>query len=419
MKRRMDWRRGLGIVLCAGMLFAAVPEAQAAVGQASDWARADLLAAESANLLPESFAGADMTQPITRQEFCTVALEIYEQLTGTPAPRAMNSNFTDTTDNDVNRACELGLVSGRGNGMFMPDAQMTREEMFGTLYNLLKVTDRLVPLEAGEAEALLADFRDRGEIADWAVVPIATMLKLELTSGANPGLMEPKGTPSREQAVVLALRFATDLAAADTSAPPEIATDTVPNNVSRGETLPQVIGELATGTEDHHQKLMRVFGDKLQLYSETLPNYPNEEAAKADMVTITIPAWDLVNGNYVAKTYEITVQKNLASTYQAIFNEIYQLPNRFSIHDIGCYAWRSGTSGHSSGTAIDINANENPQMRNDGTIIVGKAYEPYTNPYSITEDGDVVRIFAKYGFAWGGNAWRSSKDYMHFTYFGI
>lgn len=40
--------------------------------------------------------------------------------------------------------------------------------------------------------------------------------------------MEPKGTPSREQAVVLALRFATDLAAADTSAPPEIATDTVP-----------------------------------------------------------------------------------------------------------------------------------------------------------------------------------------------
>ena len=137
------------------------------------------------------------------------------------------------------------------------------------------------------------------------------------------------------------------------------------------------------------------------------------------MVTITIPAWDLVNGNYVAKTYEITVQKNLASTYQAIFNEIYQLPNRFPIHDIGCYAWRRGPSRHSYGTAIDINANENPQMRNDGTIIVGKAYEPYTNPYSITEDGDVVRIFAKYGFAWGGNAWRSSKDYMHFTYFGI
>ena len=419
MRRAINWRRGLGTLLGVSMLLSGAPQAQAAVGQASDWARADLVAAESRKLLPESFNGADMTQPITRQEFCTVALMMYEQLTGTPAPRAMNSNFTDTTDGDVNRACELGLVSGRGNGMFMPDAQMTREEMFGTLYNLLKVTNHLVALETGEAETLLADFRDRGEIADWAAVPIATMLKLKLTSGANPSLMEPKGTPSREQAVVLALRFATDLAAAGETAPPEIASDSSTINVSRGETLPQVIGELATDSEDYQQKLIRVFGDKLPLYSETLPHYPNEEAAKADMVTITIPAWDLVNGAYVAKTYEITVQKNLANSYQAVFNEIYQLPNRFPIHDIGCYAWRSGTSGHSSGTAIDINANENPQMHNDGTIIVGKAYEPYVNPYSITEDGDVVRIFAKYGFAWGGNAWRSSKDYMHFSYFGI
>ena len=421
MEKAKNWRRVLSMMLCAGILLCTAPKAQAAVGQASDWARADLAAAEADNLLPDGFNGADMTQPITRQEFCTVALAMYERMTGTPAPRAMNSNFTDTTDGDVNRACELGLVSGRGNGMFMPDEPMTREEMFGALYNLLKVTNHLVTLETGEAETLVAAFRDRDEIAQWAVVPIATMLKLELTSGANPGLLEPKAIPSREQAVVLALRFATQLAAEPSvqSSQPEIAAGGAIINVSRGETLPQVIGELAANTEDYQQKLMRVFGDKLAAYSESLPNYPTEEAAKADMVTITIPAWDLVGGVYVAKTYESTVQKNLAGTYQAIFNEIYQLPNRFPIHDIGCYAWRTGTSGHSSGTAIDINANENPQMRNDGTIIVGKAYEPYTNPYSLTEDGDVVRIFAKYGFAWGGNAWRSSKDYMHFTYFGI
>ena len=420
MRRRGNWRRGVSALLCLGLLSFSAPTAGAAVGQASDWARADLLAAEAAQLLPEDFAGMDMTQPITRQEFCTVALLMYKELTGTEAPRAMNSNFTDTTDNDVNRACELGLVGGRGNGMFMPQEAMTREEMFGTLYNLLKVTNRLVSLTDGEAEALLADFRDRAAIADWAVVPIATMLQLGLTSGSNPNLMEPKSAPSREQAVVLALRFANNLpqAPAREQSQPEIAVSTV-SNVSRGETLPQVIGELATEAEDYQQKLRRVFGDKLALYSETLPNYPDEASAQADMVTITIPAWDLVGGAYVAKTYDITVQKNLASTYQAIFNEIYQLPNRFPIHDIGCYAWRSGNSGHSSGTAIDINANENPQMRNDGTIIVGKAYEPHTNPYSITEEGDVVRIFAKYGFAWGGNAWRSSKDYMHFTYFGI
>ena len=427
MKKR-KWQRPLGALLCIGLLWSSAPQADAAVGTASAWAQAALAEAEASGLMPPAFDGADMTAAITRQEFCTVALTMYEHMTGSPAPRAMNSNFTDTADADVNRACELGLVSGRGDGMFMPDEYMTREEMFGLLYNLLRVTNNLPELADGEANALLSPYRDSAEIADWAVTPIGAMLKLGLTSGANPGLLEPKGTPTREQAVALSLRLTSQLpppslpaAELVAQAAPEIAATGSEQllEASRGETLPQVLGELATDSEDYRQKLNRVYGNKVSLYAESLPHYPNEEAAKADMVTITIPAWDLVGGNYVSKTYDIIVQRNLAATYQAIFNEIYQLPNKFPIHDIGCYAWRSGSSGHSSGTAIDINANENPQMRNDGTIIVGVAYQPYSNPYSITEDGDVVRIFAKYGFAWGGNAWRSSKDYMHFSYFGI
>lgn len=435
--KNVFWRRSLCSILCAGFLLGAMPgqQAEAAVGTVSSWAEAAIAQAEEAGLIPQVFDGQDMAQPVSRQEFCTVALMMYERMTGVPAPRAMNSNFTDTMDSDVNRACELGLVSGRGNGMFMPDDGMTREEMFGLLYNLLRITNQLAELEEAEARALLESFNDVGEVADWAVMPMGMMLKLELTSGANPGLMEPKGTPTREQAIALALRFTTELtvmptpmAQASEEAPeiaiaPEISTNTADGDhlisVSRGETLPQVLNELATDSEDYRDKLKRVYGDNVARYSATLPHYPNETAAEADMVTITIPAWDLVGGNYVAKTYDIIVQRNLTATYQAIFDEIYQLPNKFPIHDIGCYAWRNGTSGHSSGTAIDINANENPQMRNNGTIIVGVAYEPNSNPYSITEDGDVVRIFAKYGFAWGGNAWRSSKDYMHFSYFGI
>ena len=49
---------------------------------------------------------------------------------------------------------------------------------------------------------------------------------------------------------------------------------------------------------------------------------------------------------------------------------------------------------------------------------VGSHWLPGEDPYSIPADGDVVRAFAKYGFAWGGNAWQSSQDYMHFSYFG-
>ena len=40
-------------------------------------------------------------------------------------------------------------------------------------------------------------------------------------------------------------------------------------------------------------------------------------------------------------------------------------------------------------------------------------YQPGVDPYSVTPE--VVAIWKKHGFFWGGD-WKSSKDYMHFTY---
>ena len=51
-------------------------------------------------------------------------------------------------------------------------------------------------------------------------------------------------------------------------------------------------------------------------------------------------------------------------------------------------------------------------------ITCGSYWKPGEDPYSIPAGGDVVRAFAKYGFAWGGDAWTSKRDYMHFSYFG-
>lgn len=405
---RKNMKKWLSTVLCVGILLSPKP-----VLAVSDWAKEDVALAEAMQLIPAELSGKEMTDGVTRQEFCTMALLMYERITKTSAPQATNSNFTDTFDSDVNRAYELGLVGGRGNGMFMPDEVMTREEMYGLLYNLLKATGNATDLTADDAAILLAGFHDQGEIADWAVLPLGMMVELGLTNGANPGLMEPKGVPSREQAVVLSLRFTEKFSAFPqqvtvASQPEEVMPEQNITLASRGDTEGVVLVEMASAMEDQRQKFQRIYGDKLNEYQASLPHYPSEEQAAADMVTITVPAWDISGGQWVSKSYNIVVHKNLAATYQQIFTEIYNLPEKFPIHDIGCYAWRSGTSGHSSGTAIDINANENPQMRNDGTILVGVAYEPGVNPYSIVEDGPVVEIFARYGFKWGGNAWFSS-----------
>ena len=41
---------------------------------------------------------------------------------------------------------------------------------------------------------------------------------------------------------------------------------------------------------------------------------------------------------------------------------------------------------------------------------------PKENIYSIAPDSEVVSIFSKYGFVWGGDEWSNPKDYMHFSY---
>ena len=92
--------------------------------------------------------------------------------------------------------------------------------------------------------------------------------------------------------------------------------------------------------------------------------------------------------------------------------------------DVGAYSWRTNAnSEHRNGTAVDINASENMHAEIDEDdnvtkILVGSFWKPYENDYSFTEDGDVVRAFKKHGFSWGGDAWPTSRDYMHFSYFG-
>lgn len=153
--------------------------------------------------------------------------------------------------------------------------------------------------------------------------------------------------------------------------------------------------------------------------------YTTAEEAAASMRTVTVPVWRLASdGTKYAAKQSLTVNKNLADDVIAIFTEIFNDDSKFPIKDLGCYNWRNTLGGaqsqHSFGTCIDINSNENFYVSAGGRALVGKLWEPYENPYSITPDGIVVKTFAKYGWLWGGNAWGEgyAKDYMHMTYLG-
>ena len=143
------------------------------------------------------------------------------------------------------------------------------------------------------------------------------------------------------------------------------------------------------------------------------------------METFTVPVWQLPeeSGEKQSSTMQLTMHRALVPTVRQIFQEIYEGEEQFPIKNIGGYAWRqSERSEHRQGTAIDINWEENyeAERNEDGSLtpITGEYWKPGEDPFSIPEDGDVVRIFKKYGFSWGGDAWSSKRDYMHFSYFG-
>jgi|GEM_PF-2111805 len=150
--------------------------------------------------------------------------------------------------------------------------------------------------------------------------------------------------------------------------------------------------------------------------------YTTESEASKNMVTITVKVWDYDNkGSLYTRNASLTINKNLKNDVQAIFNEIYESGEKFPIKSVGGYNFRkmaagSSLSHHSYGTAIDINPNENYMIK-DNKIISGKLYEPGKNKYSMPADGIVVMTFKKHGWIWGGD-WKSSKDYMHFSFLG-
>lgn len=148
-------------------------------------------------------------------------------------------------------------------------------------------------------------------------------------------------------------------------------------------------------------------------------NYPQTQAeAEALQVNVTVPVWKInKKGQKYASTASFRVHHLIADEVKLVFEEIFNGPEKFPFKDVGGYAWRGGRSEHNGGTAIDINANENYCVYSNGNV-VGSHWKPYEDQYSITPYGDVVNAFEKYGFTWGGDAWASPKDYMHFSYLG-
>lgn len=173
---------------------------------------------------------------------------------------------------------------------------------------------------------------------------------------------------------------------------------------------------LANASMSKSQKLKMIFGTAN--ISDYRAVYSSSSEAKTHMSTVKLKTWDLnSSSDKYTRTWNLTVHENIAPTVQAIFDEIYALPEKPPIHSLGGFRW-ANHSEHNVGLAIDINARENYYCSPSGQALTGSYFRPDSDPYSIPVGGGIDRIFAKYGFKRGIYWANGYKDYMHYSFFG-
>ncbi|MDP4153558.1 MAG: S-layer homology domain-containing protein [Bacillota bacterium] len=179
----------------------------------SDWAKPELQNAYGQGLIPDILIGADMTKPITREEFCELAVLLYEKVTGKASEPATPNPFTDTTNPQVLKAFKLGITTGTSADTFSPDVLINREQCAAMLFRAIKA----IKPDGDYSVEGVKDFPDQNYISSWAVEATKYMSKIGIITGDANGNFMPKATTTaqeaagygmatREQAIVLSER---------------------------------------------------------------------------------------------------------------------------------------------------------------------------------------------------------------------
>lgn len=415
----MKGRRWCCAAACAALLAASMPQAGALAG-VSGWAQGEVGRAEAAGLVPAGFGTLAAREQITRAEFCAVVVRLFEAGTGRVAEVSGEQPFHDTTDPAVIAANALGLVRGRGDGVFDPAATITRQELCVMLGNVLRAGADTGDEAAGSP---LAAFLDAAEVAAWASRDMAAMVGSGIVSGIiqedGTVTLSPRATATREQSLMMAVRFLEtyDMVGAYEAGGAEEPGGQAQDPADGAQPGGVIAPDESSGLTEAEKEAL-VFGGGGR-------GFETQAEAEATMCDITVPVWRLnASGGKTEGKMTLTVHKNLAEVYKAVFAEIFAGSEKFPVKNGGGYAWRANTrSEHRWGTAVDLNWEENMECTIDEAgnvlqITAGALWQPGENPYSIAPNGDVVRAFRKYGFAWGGDAWKTKRDYMHFSYFG-
>lgn len=122
-------------------------------------------------------------------------------------PDAAGGSFIDVTDGiwyggAVAWAAEINIVNGMGNGLFVPEGSVTREQMAVILYNYAKHMGYDISTVRD-----LSGYSDSGKTSIWAVDAMKWAVGAGLISGKGNGMLDPAGNATRAEVTTILMRF--------------------------------------------------------------------------------------------------------------------------------------------------------------------------------------------------------------------
>ncbi len=145
------------------------------------------------------------------------------------------------------------------------------------------------------------------------------------------------------------------------------------------------------------------------LFPDGVPSSPKE--MQKYLTQITVP---IINKNGKAATMILTVHKKLATEIKKVFEDMKRAGFKIKPEETAGYNWRtmasnsSRVSHHSYGCVVDVNWTSN------GASYTSWGYHPGEDKFSVTKE--IVNIWKRHGFYWGGDWSTAYFDPMHFTY---
>lgn len=167
----------------------------------SDWAKEYIDRASEVGILPDGLI-QKYRDDISREDFCELAMallekcgfEVMEPSEDAPMP------FDDTDSRAVYTLNMLGVIDGRGDGVFDPDSYIKREEA-------AKIVTKLSGVLNMPMLMIYYEYADQEDASEWARPYLSNVYAIGVMEGVGEDRFDPKGTLTAEQTIAIMIRL--------------------------------------------------------------------------------------------------------------------------------------------------------------------------------------------------------------------